>query len=419
MNLPKGEAMIARRALLRALGWLGAAGLMPDGVLAGRPQAFPAVQALLDGYLARGLLPGAMASVGFGLAPPRYLTAGTIAFDSRRPVDATALWRAYSMTKPITGMMAMMLIGEGRFGLDTPVSEFIPAFARMRVLTHPETSLDSVPARTPITIRNLLTHTAGLGYDVISKGPLLDALRQAGVMPRRLARADDAATIRAPSLAVFAERLATLPLVAEPGTRWSYSVALDLLGRVIEIVVGRPYDEVLKARIFDPLGMTETFFRVPAARARDLTTTYLIVGGKPVAYDPGPTSLFLDAPPFPSGGVGLVCSAHDYDRFLTMLIGEGAIGRTRIMAPETVRLGMSNLLPPGVDPRSLLIPGGFGAGGRVSLSGPDKGGFGWGRCGGHDRMGRSRARAAADRLVAIYAGARAPVPAGGGARGLS
>jgi CubicO group peptidase (beta-lactamase class C family) len=338
---------------------------------------YPAVERLIDRYLGPGTLPGAVVSIGLGTAPPEFVSRGSIAFDSARPADETALWRAYSLTKPVTGILAMILIGEGKLTLDTPVAEFIPGFARTRVLTSPETSLDSVPGRAVMTVRHLLTHTAGLGYNLISKGPLLAELERLGVMPRKLSRAVDAPVYRAPDLAAFADRLATLPLVAEPGTWWSYSVGLEIAGRVIEVVEGKPFDQAMKDKLFDPLGMTDSFFQVPTDRAGDLSTTYEIVDGKPVSFDPGATSTFLDRPDILSGGVGLVCSARDYDRFLAMLAGWGTLDGVELMPEETARLAMSDILPDTVDRRSMLIPGGFGAGGRVSIAGPDKGSFGW------------------------------------------
>jgi CubicO group peptidase (beta-lactamase class C family) len=339
---------------------------------------YPAVERLIDDYLRPGTLPGAVVSIGCGAAQPAdYVARGTIAFDSERPADETALWRAYSLTKPVTGILAMILIGEGKLTLDTPVGEFIPGFASTRVLTSPESSLDAVPGRHAMTVRHLLTHTAGLGYNLISKGPLLEELKRLGVMPRKLSRADDAAVHRAPDLATFADRLATLPLVAEPGTWWSYSVGLEIAGRVIEVVEGKSFDRAMKDKLFDPLGMTDSFFQVPADRAGDLSTTYEIVDGRPVPYDPGASSTLLDRPDILSGGVGLVCSARDYDRFLAMLAGWGTLDGVRLMPEETAGLAMSDILPGTVDRASMLIPGGFGAGGRVSISGPDKGSFGW------------------------------------------
>ena len=184
----------------------------------------------------------------------------------------------------------------------------------------------------------------------------------------------------APSLAAMADRLAALPLIYEPGTQWSYSISLDLLGRVIEVAAGQPFDAFLKARLFDPLGMTSTSFQVGAKDVGRFTTNYAPYGGALIPFDPATSSIYLDPPPYPFGGGGLVSSARDYDRFLAMLLGEGATGGKRVMKVETARLAMSNLIDDSVNRKGTFIDGqGFGAGGRVSLpSSPGGAGiFGW------------------------------------------
>jgi CubicO group peptidase (beta-lactamase class C family) len=181
---------------------------------------------------------------------------------------------------------------------------------------------------------------------------------------------------------VFADRLATLPLIADPGTKWSYSVGLDLLGRVIEVAGGMPFDQFMQERIFDPLDMKSTWFTVPQAELGRMTTNYFYLQRMPIPVDPGATSIFADKPAFPFGGAGLVSSARDYDRFLAMLLGQGTLGNARLMKPETVKLATSNLLPPGAATAGSMIDGnGFGAGGRVTLraeNGRGAGSFGWG-----------------------------------------
>ena len=329
------------------------------------------VQAMLDGYVAEKRIPGGAAAVGRGTDDASFLVAGTIAKDSPRAMDADSLFRIYSMTKPITGMAAMMLIEDGKIGLDQNIADFIPGFKNPMVLVDPMKDLTTRPANAPITVRNLLTHTAGLGYSIITKGPLLDAYLKNGIVPGQVARKPipgfpDAKN--APSLEEFANRLATLPIIADPGTKWSYSVALDLMGRVIEVASGMPFDAFLKLRIFDPLGMNSTYFQVPAAEAARLTTNYGVTPIGKFPIDPGDTSIYLDKPAFPFGGAGLVSSARDYDRFLLMLAGYGSIGRTRVMKEATAKLGMSNLMPIGADTKGTFVDGqGFGAGGRVKV----------------------------------------------------
>lgn len=380
------DAQLDRRRLLTGAAGLGALALLPAGALARQNAgAWTKVQAMLDGY-APSRLPGVAAAIARGTDDAEFLFAGTLAADNQRAIDADSLFRVYSMTKPITGIAAMMLIEDGKLGLDQDIGEVLPLFKNPRVLVDPAKDLSARPASGPITVRHLLTHTAGLGYSIVTKGPLLDAYLKRGLVPfvasrQKLPGVPDA--IPAPSLAMFADRLAGLPLIADPGTRWSYSVSLDLLGRVIEVAGGMPFDRFLQTRLFDPLGMTSTYFRVPASELPRLTTNYGILKQQRIPVDGGPKSIFGDPPPFPFGGAGLVMSPRDYDRFLLMLAGYGAIGRTRIMKEENAKLAMSNLLPPGATTEGTYAAGqGFGAGGRVTIA-PDRNGagigtFGWG-----------------------------------------
>ena len=346
------------------------------------PAPLPATKALFDGYVRDDRMPGIVGAFGFGRMPTITVAAGRIA-DGGAAAGPDSLWRIYSMTKPITGMAAMLLVEEGRIALDDPVSKYIPAFAKMRVLTSPDTSLASVPAVRPITIRHLMTHTAGLSYSIVAKGPLLKEYERLGLLPLAINPAAEAQMRRArpTSLAEFADRVATVPLVAQPGTKWSYSIGLDVLGRVIEVASGMPFDRFLQTRFFAPLGMNSTFFAVPPAQAARLATNYTFVGDDRVPLDPGATSIFLQPPAFPYGGAGLVSSARDYDRFLAMLANGGTLDGTRVMAAETVRLGMSNLLPAGVFFDSDGTRQGYGAGGFSYIvdqpGGLAKGAYGW------------------------------------------
>jgi CubicO group peptidase (beta-lactamase class C family) len=326
---------------------------------------------------------------GVGNAPPRVASEGRIAFEPTAPAaDIDSLWRVYSMTKPITGIAAMILVEQGKLKLDQPISDFIPAFKDMKVLVDPAKDLTSRPATRQITVRHLLTHTAGLGYNIITKGPLLDEYNRLGINPAAVnaLMEPNMRAARPKSLAEFADRVATLPLIAEPGTKWSYSIGLDVLGRVIEVAGGMPFDQFVNTRIFAPLKMNASYWTVPQDKARIFATNYL---APKVAADPGATSVWLQPPSFPYGGAGLVMSARDYDRFLHMLVNGGTLDGARILKPETVKLAMSDLLPATVDRSTLAhmtadsgVPMGFGAGGSVYLAdkpgGPGKGTFGWG-----------------------------------------
>ncbi len=356
---------------------------------------FTASARVAQDYVGPGKVPGLVIAVGVGDAPAKFSYAGRVAVEpGASPVDQNSLWRVYSMTKPVTGIAAMILVEEGKIRLDQPVSDFIPAFRNMRVLDDPKgTTLASHPATHPITIRNLLTHTAGLGYDlggqIGTTGPLLDAYRKAGINPAQINTQleTDLRAVRPPSLEAFANTLATMPLIAEPGTKWSYSIGLDLMGRVIEVASGMPFDTFLQKRIFDPLKMNSSYFTVPGSEVSRFATNYFFMGGTAVPADPAASSVWLKPPSFPYGGAGLVSSAYDYDRFLHMLLNGGTLDGVRILKPETVALAMSNLLPEGADASPLQGLGafggkmGFGAGGSVYLSdsglGPSKGTYGW------------------------------------------
>ncbi len=359
-------ALPLRGALARsaAVGWSGTREMIAD-------------------YVASGRLSGAVAAMGFRNEELAVFARGRQTIGLPQPVAADSLFRIYSMTKPITGMAAMMLIDEGKLSLDQPLAEILPKYARMQVQRIPDGPIDDVvPAKRPITIRHLLTHTSGLGYSIIQKGPLRTAYVEAGLVPGTISRLPIAqlfgAGPRVPNLKEFADRLADMPLVYQPGTQWSYSTGLDLIGRVIEVVSGQAFDTFLQQRLFEPLGMESTFFRVPKSQQNRLTTNYAVLKGILIPLDPARSSVFMDDPAFPYGGSGLVSSPRDYDRFLQMLLGRGALDGVRVLSEAAVGMGTSDLLPQGIDTVGTLANGGgFGAGGRVGR-GAEEGTFGWG-----------------------------------------
>lgn len=373
------------------------------------PSALPATQALLDSYVGDNKMPGIVAAFGIADLPTVYVSAGKIADDAGAArAGPDSLWRVYSMTKPITGMAAMILVEEGKLKLDDPVSKYIPAFAKMTVVDGPDT-LKSHPATHPITIRMLLTHSAGLGY-TITPGVLTSEYVRRGINPAQISEQFEAETrkVRPATLEEFANRVATLPLLSEPGTKWSYSIGLDVMGRVIEVASGMSFDGFVQTRIFDPLKMTSSFWTVPRSEIPQFATNYVFAreGMKQLnpamdtskidpkarlPLDTAAGSVWLRRPSFPYGGAGLVMSARDYDTFLHMLQNYGTLNGVRIMKPETAKLAMSNLLPPGVTFSGAVtgnggtIAGpkmGFGAGGSVYLEdfpgGAGKGTYGWG-----------------------------------------
>ncbi|GAA4041451.1 serine hydrolase domain-containing protein [Parerythrobacter jejuensis] len=380
------DAQLSRRSLLRGGAYLGGAATLasvPFGRAAlaqVKPGPWENVAAAVEDYVSNGKVANMLASFGWGQAEPSAIAKGTLAVDGSTAVDMDSLYRIYSMTKPITGMAAMMLIDDGLMRLDQPIAEILPAYGEMMVQKEYDGAIteDNLePAARPITIRHLLTHTAGLGYGIIQKGPIQKAYEEKGLIPGQVTRLPLPGLGRGKpvgSLEAFADGLAEMPLVLQPGTKWSYSVSLDLLGRVIEVVEKKPFDQVLKERLFDPAGMTSTYFTVPESEIGRYTTNYGIVAGTPFPIDPADSSIYLDEPAFPFGGAGLVCSPRDYDRFLRMLLGYGMIDGTRVMGELAVRVGTSNILPKGVDTEGTWMAGqGFGAGGRVS-----DGAYGWG-----------------------------------------
>lgn len=379
---------LSRRSLLRGSGCLAAGGALATLPLSGSilrahdaSAMWSNVAAMTESYLRSNKVPNLLVAFGRGQdATAHTVGGGTLSFRSGQQVDLDSLYRIYSMTKPITGMATMMLVDEGKIGLDQPVAEILPEFSNMQVIVDPEGSLDNtVPAERPITIRHLLTHTAGLGYIIGVKGPLLAAYVQNGLVGGRVSRLPIPGlpeVTPAPDLATWSERLASLPLVAQPGKKWIYSASIDLLGRVIEVASGQDFETFLQQRMFEPCGMSSTFFTLPESEISRMTTNYGVNEMLPVPLpiDPAASSIYLDKPSIPSGGGGLISSARDYDRFLRMLLGYGKIDGRRVMGELAVRVGTSNLLPKSVDTSGSWIAGeGHGAGGRSTGTS-----FGWG-----------------------------------------
>lgn len=375
---------LTRRQWLGAAAAVGASAALPAvPTWARSAQPWPNVTRLIASYVDSRKVANMVAMLGFGQGQPAVIAAGVDSLSAARRSGPDSLYRIYSMTKPVTGMAAVLLIDEGRLGLDQPLHEILPAFRAMqvqKVYDGPLTADNLEPAVRPITIRHLLTHTAGLGYGIVQSGPIAAAFRERGVVPGLVTRLQALPVFRGQSvqgLAAFADRLAEFPLVHQPGTKWNYSMAFELLGRVIEVVSGQPFDRFLQERFFDPLGMVDTHFQVPRAKAERMTTSYLLVDGTLVPIDLGSDSIYFDEPPLPFGGAGLTSTPRDYDRFLQMLLNGGTFEGTRVMSERAVRLGTSNILP------DTLAPGGhyhpewdYGAGGRVGR-GENEGVFGW------------------------------------------
>lgn len=259
---------------------------------------------------------------------------------SGAPVETGTLFRIYSMTKPVTSVAAMMLFEEGAFELTDPVSRFIPSFAEMRVYEQgPAAKPVTRPATEPVRIWHLLTHTAGMVYGFQHVSVVDEIYRSSGF---------DRGTPRGLGLAEAVDRMAELPLLFEPGTEWNYSVATDVLGRVIEVASGRSLDRFFAERIFEPLGMTDTAFSVGEEDLDRLATLY-IPNREGLAVPLNVRDAAQREPRLLSGGGGLVSSAADYHRFTQMLLRGGELDGVRLLGPRTVAYMTRNHLPGGAD----------------------------------------------------------------------
>jgi CubicO group peptidase (beta-lactamase class C family) len=262
-------------------------------------------------YVDDGQLPGWLVTVNRRGRLAYVAQYGARDLASDRPVETDTLWRIYSMSKPITALAAMILWEEGGFELNDPVSQFIPSFADVRVFTggtdmRPVTT----PAAEPVRIWHLLTHTAGLTYGFLRSHPV-DAIYRA--------RGYEWAWPAGTDLATACDAWADMPLLFQPGSEWNYSVATDVLGRVVEVVSGQRLDEFFGSRIFGPLGMTDTGFHTDDADR--LATLYGQGGDGQLAEIGAMGTMALSEPTLFSGGGGLVSTAADYTRFPQLLLG--------------------------------------------------------------------------------------------------
>jgi CubicO group peptidase (beta-lactamase class C family) len=258
------------------------------------------------------------------------------------PVRPDTIFRIYSMTKPLTSVAFMMLFEEGRVALDEPVHKYIPEWTNLGVFvagTAPN-FLTRPPSR-PMLIVDLLRHTSGLTYGFQQRSNVDAAYRAA-----KIGEVEKAGTLQS-----MVEALANVPLEFSPGEAWNYSVATDVIGYLIGKISGRPFEQFLRERILDPLGMNDTDFHVPADKAHRLAACYnadLKTNSFTLQDDPK-TSSFLSPPSLISGGGGLCSTAADYLTFCRALINGGEVGGVRLIGPKTLQLMTSNHLPGGVD----------------------------------------------------------------------
>lgn len=292
------------------------------------------VHAVLDGYIRRGEIAGAVSAV-LRHGKLVYLdTQGVADLETKQPLKTDALFRLASMTKPITSIAAMMLHEEGRFLLDDPISKFLPEFKNpvVAVANKPNERFEGgyhlVPAEREITARHLLSHTAGLASG--TGGPTIDAAKKL-----------TAARKPVDTLETYIKQLAKLPLNFQPGSAWEYGPATDVLGRLIEVTSGRTLDEFFRERIFRPLEMTDTHFYVPAAKLNRLASAYAKSENGDTLRKLPPSTHEINGGYF-SGGGGLAGSVDDYLRFCEVLLNKGSYRGTRLVSRKTIELMTAN-----------------------------------------------------------------------------
>jgi len=266
-------------------------------------------------------------------------TCGKADVERNKPMRPDTIVRIYSMTKPLTSTAIMMLYEEGHFQLDDPISKFIPGFRNQRVYSGGSRGkIESVPAERDINFRDLLSHTSGLTYGFMESNPV-DALYRA-----KGADGVDYGTAET-SLKEVTEKLATFPLIAQPGKAWNYSVSTDVLGYLVEVISGRPFQDYLVEKVIKPLGMVDTDFHVPAAKHERFAANYNAgPGGKLVLLDDPAKSRYLAPRRVNSGGGGLVSTASDYLRFCRFMLNKGELDGVRLLGRKTVELMTSNHL---------------------------------------------------------------------------
>ncbi len=286
---------------------------------------------LIQSYVDQGELVGATTMVARRGEVVHFETYGDLNMETGQDIEEDSIFRIYSMTKPITSLATMLLYEEGHFQLDDPVSEYLPGFSDVRVVGEGGAL---VASERPMTIRMLLTHSAGLTYGVFGDTLIDRMYREAGVM-------------ESPDLTTFIDRLSEIPLQYQPGSRFHYSVATDVLGALVQAVSGQPLGEFFHERIFEPLGMEDTFFQVPEEKVDRFGTnhTFDSATGEMTISDAPANSNFVQRQTFQSGGGGLLSTTEDYMRFAQMLLNGGELDGERIIGAKTLEYMTQNHLP--------------------------------------------------------------------------
>jgi CubicO group peptidase (beta-lactamase class C family) len=314
--------------------------------------ALDRLSAALKDRVAAGHVPGAVALIARHGKIAYHEAFGALA-PGGAPMTTDAIFRIYSMTKPIVSVAVMMLWEEGRLLLSDPIGKYIPAFNDTQVGVIKDGALTTVPANRAITVQDLLRHTSGLTYEFRGNTPVHKAYIEAKVARLRQNNADQVAT------------LASLPLLHQPGAHWEYSRSTDVLGRLVEVISGQTLGAFLSQRILTPLGMTDSGFTVPEKDHARIAEPFLKdpEGGADISLlDVKRTALFE------SGGGGMVSTTHDYARFCAMLANNGRLGDVRLLGRKTIELMTSDHLGNVPSNPELLPPGhGFGLGFAVRM----------------------------------------------------
>jgi CubicO group peptidase (beta-lactamase class C family) len=311
------------------------------------------LSAVLRDEIERGRVPGAVALIARGGRLGFFESFGQRDAAGGAPMTNDAIFRIYSMTKPLTSVAAMMLWEDGRFLLNDPIGKYLPELSDLKVAVQRGAEVELVPAEAAVTIQDLLRHTSGLTYEFRGSGPVHRMYMAAKVASRAQSSADQVAT------------LGRMPLLHQPGTRWEYGRSTDVVGRLVEVLSGQPLGVFFEQRILGPLGMVDTAFHVPQHHHFRLAEAF--------AQDPesgaGVRLLEVRDPPnFESGGGGLVSTASDYARFLQMLLNEGTLDGSRLLSRKTIELMTADHLGTITGASDLLLPGhGFGLGFAVRL----------------------------------------------------
>jgi CubicO group peptidase (beta-lactamase class C family) len=291
-------------------------------------------------YVQTGKLPFAMTLVSRKGQVAHHGFSGLMDEARGKPIQSDSLVRIYSMTKPLTSVLFMMLVEEGKVALDQPVHTLIPSWINLGVYTGGWDRMQTSPCGRPMQVVDLLRHTSGLTYGFQQRTNVDAAYRK-----HRIGVFENAV-----SLDAMVEALATLPLEFSPGEAWNYSVSTDILGYLIGKIEGKPFEQVLKERLTGPLGMDETDFQVKESeRGRFAACSAINAKGERVLSDDPEKSPYLQPPVLVSGGGGLVSTAGDYLKFCQMMLNGGEANGARFLSPKTIALMTCNHLPGGLD----------------------------------------------------------------------